>query len=138
VVWRNPLTPKFIGDMPHTWVGSDFIRSVLDMFAYEREADSALVIAAGIPETWAREAGGVSISNLSTHYGPLSYAILSTAAGIEIRITSRTTVPKGGLIIRSPAPRPVDALVNGSAASLRNEEVVVRSLPAVVTFRYSR
>ena len=30
-------TPKFIGDMPHTWVASDFIRSVLDMFAYERD-----------------------------------------------------------------------------------------------------
>jgi hypothetical protein len=48
VVWRDPLTPKFIGDMPHTWVGSDFIRSTLDMFAFESESDSSLVIGAGI------------------------------------------------------------------------------------------
>ncbi|MEP6858675.1 MAG: discoidin domain-containing protein, partial [Gemmatimonadales bacterium] len=27
VVYRDPKTPKFIGDMPHTWVGSDYIRS---------------------------------------------------------------------------------------------------------------
>src|SRR5688500_8752270 len=52
VVYRDSLNPKFIGDMPHTWVGSDFIRSALDMFAYERESDSSLVIGAGIPEKW--------------------------------------------------------------------------------------
>ena len=27
VVWREPRAPRFIGDMPHTWIGSDFIRS---------------------------------------------------------------------------------------------------------------
>ena len=27
----------FIGDLPHAWVASDYIRSVLDLFAYERE-----------------------------------------------------------------------------------------------------
>ena len=43
VVWRDPKTPKFIGDMPHTWVGSDFVRSVRAMFVYERERDTALV-----------------------------------------------------------------------------------------------
>ena len=30
------------------WVASDYIRSVLDMFAYEREADDALVLGAGL------------------------------------------------------------------------------------------
>ncbi len=29
VVWHNPKTAHFIGDMPHTWVGSDYIRSML-------------------------------------------------------------------------------------------------------------
>ena len=48
VVWRDPRTPKFIGDMPHTWVGSDFVRSVLDVLAYTRERDSALVLAADL------------------------------------------------------------------------------------------
>ena len=50
VVWRDPKTPKFIGDMPHTWVGSDYIQRFLDMLAYERESDSTLVIGAGVPE----------------------------------------------------------------------------------------
>ncbi|MGH7454397.1 MAG: discoidin domain-containing protein, partial [bacterium] len=50
VVWRNPKETKFIGDMPHTWVGSDFIRAMRNMFVYERERDEALVIGAGILE----------------------------------------------------------------------------------------
>lgn len=31
VVWRDPLEAKFIGDMPHGWVGSDFVRAVGDL-----------------------------------------------------------------------------------------------------------
>ena len=72
---------QFIGDMPHTWVGSDFIRSMLDMFAYERDNDSSLVIGAGVPETWVREEKGVGIRNLSTHYGLLSYSMRSVVRG---------------------------------------------------------
>ena len=32
---------RFIGDMPYAWVASDHIRSVLDMFVYERQTDGA-------------------------------------------------------------------------------------------------
>ena len=41
VVHRDPRTAKFIGDLPHTWCGSDFVNSVRMMFLYEREADDA-------------------------------------------------------------------------------------------------
>src|SRR6185436_10136549 len=84
VVWRDPRTPKFIGDMPHTWVGSDYIRSALDMFAYERESDSSLVIGAGVPESWVRQAPGVRIGSLSTHYGRLSYNMRATGNVVRI------------------------------------------------------
>lgn len=49
VVGREVRKPRFVGDMPHGWVASDFIRSALDLFAYERDADNALVLAAGLP-----------------------------------------------------------------------------------------
>jgi hypothetical protein len=35
VVLRDAREPRFLGDMPHGWVASDQIRSVLDLFAYE-------------------------------------------------------------------------------------------------------
>src|SRR5262249_13598862 len=42
VVWHDESRPRFLGDLPHSWVGSDYVRSVLDMLAYERESDQAL------------------------------------------------------------------------------------------------
>src|SRR6185436_16886772 len=44
VSYRDRRSPRYLGDLPHTWVGSDFVRSVLDMLAYERGRDSALVV----------------------------------------------------------------------------------------------
>ena len=52
VVGREPREPRFIGDMPHGWVASDYINALLDMLAYERPSDGALVLAAGIPDAW--------------------------------------------------------------------------------------
>jgi hypothetical protein len=33
VVGRDARQPRFVGDMPHGWVASDFIRAALDLFA---------------------------------------------------------------------------------------------------------
>jgi hypothetical protein len=137
VVWRDPATPKFIGDMPHTWVGSDYIRSVLDMFAYEREADSSLVIGAGIPESWVMEKPGVTIRRLSTHYGPLSYTIRNESGRARVSMSAGLTIPPGGLVVHSPFTKPVSEVrVNGAVSAVgQSGGVLVRSLPAEVVFR---
>jgi len=135
VVYRDPKTPKFIGDMPHTWVGSDFIRSILDMFAYEREGDSSLVIGAGIPESWVREAG-VHIQNLSTHYGRLSYSMRAIGDSVVTRING-PRIPPGGVVVYSPMDHPVrSVMVNGRPNRVTSKSVSLRSLPASVVFRY--
>ena len=59
VVYRDLRAPNFLGDLPHTWVASDFIRSFLDLLAYERDSDQALVLAAGVPDDWIAAPGGV-------------------------------------------------------------------------------
>jgi hypothetical protein len=135
-VWRDPKTPKFIGDMPHTWVGSDYIRSVLDMFAYERESDSSLVVGAGIPERWVREASGVSVRNLSTHYGRLDYSMGAIGDGVELAIRG-VHIPPGGIIVRSPYDRPIrGATLNGKKTRFNTSEVILRSLPAILMLKY--
>ena len=65
VVGRDPREIRFIGDMPHAWVASDFIRAALDMFAYERGSDGALVLGGGLTRDWL-EQGGVAIAGLGT------------------------------------------------------------------------
>ena len=138
VVWKDPATPKFIGDMPHTWVGSDYIRSVTDMFAYEREDDDALVVGAGIAEDWVTASPGVSIRALATHYGPLTYTMSGTTSEVRVRIEPGVRVPPGGIVLQSPfARRIVSATVNGQAAVVREGgEIILRAVPVDVVIRY--
>ncbi|HEX5715180.1 MAG TPA: hypothetical protein VF179_03410, partial [Thermoanaerobaculia bacterium] len=117
VVWREPKTPKFVGDMPHTWVGSEFLHSFLDFFAYVREstngADTALVVGDGLLPTW----NDVTVRGLRTEYGPLDFSVAPEGEGVRYRI-SGPTVPPGGIIAR-----------------WQGKEVVIRELPAEVVLR---
>lgn len=81
VVLPDAREPRFLGDMPHAWVSSDYIRSALDLFAFDREADGVWVIAAGLQPQWLREPGGVQVQGLSTPYGPLHYHLRPAGRG---------------------------------------------------------
>jgi hypothetical protein len=139
VVYRDPKTPKFIGDMPHTWVGSDYIRSFLDMLAYERESDSSLVIGAGVRDEWVNEAPGIKVSNLSTEYGPLNYDMSGVGKVVTINLRSGIRMPPGGIVVYSPLDQPIlSAAVDGVPTAVRGAEVRVRKLPSIVTIRYAK
>jgi len=138
VVWHDPATPRFIGDMPHAWVGSDFIRSFLDLFAYDRESDSTLVLGAGIPERWARSTAGVAIRGLRTPYGILDLTEREQGDTAWLKISGTLRPPGSGLIARAPFPRrPRTATVNGVPATLTaGGGVIVHALPSTVRFTY--
>ncbi|MFN5744788.1 MAG: discoidin domain-containing protein [Methylococcaceae bacterium] len=55
VVWRDPAAPRFVGDMPHAWIGAEFIRAVRSLYVFESEQDHALVV--GVVEYWASNRG---------------------------------------------------------------------------------
>ncbi|MGZ5472319.1 MAG: amylo-alpha-1,6-glucosidase [Thermoanaerobaculia bacterium] len=115
VVRANPREGAFIGDMPHTWVGSDFIRSALDLFAYED--DDALVLAAGIAPEWAKR--GVRVRGLSTHFGVLDYSITDN----RMHIGGNVRIPKNGIVVISPCD---------------GRRIVVRDVPADITLSEGR
>jgi hypothetical protein len=84
--WAEVVLPdarevRFLGDMPHAWVASDYLRSALDLLAYEREASGSVVLAAGVPAAW-RQAGDVGVTGLSTAWGRLDYRLLRRADGV--------------------------------------------------------
>lgn len=85
VVLPDAREPHFLGDMPHAWVSSDYIRSALDLFAYEREAEHTLVLGAGLKPEWL-EGAGVAIRGLSTPYGALGYRLARSGAGWQLEI----------------------------------------------------
>jgi len=139
VVYRDPKTPKFIGDMPHTWVGSDYIRSFLDMLAFERESDSSLVIGAGVKDDWVRQEPGVRVANLSTQYGPLNYDMRASGNVVTVNLRAGIRMPPGGIVVWSPLEQPIlSAWVDGVPTAIKGSEVKVRKLPAMVTIRYPR
>ena len=134
VVGREPREPRFIGDMPHAWVGTDFIRSVLDLFAWEREKDGALVLAAGIPAGWLHGGPGVAVRRLRTRYGLLDYTLRNEKRGLHFSVGG-LAMPPGGLALRPPLEAPPRRVtVNGKAVPFSGEELVIRQLPADVLF----
>jgi hypothetical protein len=134
IVGRNAREPRFIGDMPHAWVASDFIRSVLDMFAYERESDHALVLAAGVPVAWLG-APGVGVERLRTPYGELTFELRSDRRQLILTIGDGLAPPPGGLVFRWPyRAAPGATRVNGHRVLWHaSDELVIRSLPARIT-----
>jgi len=130
VVDRDPRRARFIGDMPHTWVGSDFVRAVLDLLAYER--GDALVLASGVPMRWLEAPGGVAVRSLRTRLGALSYRARAAGGAIVVDVDAGPAVPPGGVVLDLPltaAPRRVAVGGREAPASL---PIVVRELPAHV------
>jgi hypothetical protein len=91
VVLPQIREPRFLGDMPHAWVSSDYIRSALDLFAFERDSDQALVIGAGWHPQWM--AYGLSVERLSTPWGLLSYRLERDASGWTLQLPGLQSTP---------------------------------------------
>jgi hypothetical protein len=144
VVYRDPRTPKSIGDMPHTWCGSDFIRSARAMFVYEREADDALVVGAGIADEWVNDPAGVEVNHLPTYYGDLSYTIKSEAAPdggpgrrIVAKLSGEMALPAGRIVLKSPLSAKIKSVAgDGRLLSAGADEIRIEKLPATVTILY--
>ena len=139
ITWRDARAPRFIGDMPHTWVGSGFIRSVRSLFVYERESDRALVVAAGVPRKWIDESPGVSVKRLPTLYGTLNYRLFREDENtVRLRMFGDVNVPPGGIVVPSPRPDPLRRVtVNGEAITRFDADgAVIERFPADVVLGY--
>jgi len=134
VVGRDPRQPRFVGDMPHAWIASDFLRSVYDMFAYERVADRSLVLAAGLDPAWF--AGpGVAIERLRTPWGTLSYSLREQGGQLVLHIPADQAMPPGGLVLPWPYPGKAvgAASLNGKQVNWHDDEIVIHGLPATLS-----
>jgi len=101
VVGRDARKPRFVGDMPHAWIASDFVRSALDLFAYDRASDRSMVLAAGVQPAWL-EGKGVAIHDLRTPYGRLGYTLTAKGGNVTLTLT-QPIHPPGGLILSLPS-----------------------------------
>jgi hypothetical protein len=133
ISWRDPSGPSFVGDLPHTWISAEYTLAICTMFAYEREEDEALVIAAGVAEEWLSDGCAVGIKNLPTYYGNLTYYLrMESSDTLHLKIEGDLVVPPGGIVVRPPLPRPIRQIkVNGRAlAEFESDGFVCRDCPA--------
>lgn len=112
VVMREYRRQNFLGDMPHAWVASDYIRSALDLFAYENEADVSLVIGAGWKAEWLEE--GLAVRGLSTAHGVLDMRLDRVGSGWRFTLLRPLPGARGGVRLVWPGEGPLPkATVNG-------------------------
>jgi hypothetical protein len=141
VVWKDYRRPGFIGDMPHTWVGSDFINSIRSMFVYENEYDESLVIASALYQDWIDAPEGMSVENLPTYYGELSYSIMKKKDHYLFKIYGDVELPANGIKIRNfnGKKMPVKVMVNGKEIEIEefgDKQISVTEFPADVAIYY--
>jgi hypothetical protein len=135
VVSRDQRAPRFLGDLPHGWVASDYVRSVLEMLAYERESDDALVLGAGVPPSWLR-GSGVQVQGLRTRWGQLALTMRAEEDSVVVMIGPGLHVPPGGIVLQAPIGPIESATVDGRAVEPSpGGTIVVRRAPASVVLR---
>ncbi|MBN1607599.1 MAG: hypothetical protein JW940_13260, partial [Polyangiaceae bacterium] len=131
VVDREPRRPRFIGDMPHAWIASDYIRSVLDMFVYERQSDKALVLAAGLRGEWL-DGPGFAVRKLRTPYGSLNMSLRRQGSDVVVDVDGDAK-PPGGFLLPWPSPHHPDVRrADGRPLTWQNGELHFRDLPAQI------
>jgi hypothetical protein len=137
VVGRDAREPRFIGDMPHAWISSDYIRSALDLLVYERDRDHALVLAAGVPTAWlTNNDEGVGVAGVRTAYGALAYRLRENDGGYLLTLGGQAA-PPGGFVIQWPAGEtpPARVRIDGRAASWNGSELTIPAAARRVEMR---
>ena len=135
VVHSDYRFPTYVGDMPHTWVGAEFIFAVRSLFLYER--GGSLVIGAGIDPKWLDSEQGVAIRHAPTEFGVVSYSMKKAGNLVTVKISDKARPPAGILVYPPLDATPVEATVNDKPITPNsNGEIPVTTLPAVIVLRY--
>jgi hypothetical protein len=131
---REVRRPSFLGDMPHAWVASDYVRSALDLFAYENEGDVSLVIGAGWKPGWLDE--GLSVRGLSTAYGVLDASLERVGAGWRFTLARPLPGARGGVTLMWPGDAPLPrASLNGRELAWKGRSLALPATAMTVTLR---
>ncbi|MFC6840943.1 discoidin domain-containing protein [Xanthomonas theicola] len=110
VVQSRLRFPRYLGDMPHTWIGAEYARALFGMLMHE--GDDALVLLPGAPPAWL-EGEGLSLQRLPTAYGQLSMRARARDGVLRIELGSGL---RAGTAVRVAWPsrtRPTQLRVDG-------------------------
>lgn len=141
ISWKDHRSPGHLGDVPHTWIASEFMLVFISLFAFEQESDDTLVIGAGIDEAWLKSKGGIAVRGLPTTYGTLDLKMNRDVNGsLMVEIGGQLKLPSGGFVIRPPRSGQITKLeVNGNSVSTFDDsDAFIHEFPACVVVTFKR
>lgn len=132
ITWADPAAPGHLGDLPHSWIGAEFVLAVRSMFL-EEDGDT-LHLGRGLPSAWL-DGKGVRISHWPTAFGRMGYAVSRNADGAIELVLEGQTCPPSGILIDLPLPYLPMQIRTDPANVLRCEgrQLLLRQSPAVLT-----
>ncbi len=127
--------PTYIGDMPHTWVGAEYLFAVRTLFVYETR--ESLVLGAGIDPAWLVEGKPIRVTGFPTEFGRISYDMTRRGNTVRVRVRGRAA-PADGFLLKSPLDqKPAGASLNGRPLdAVPSEGVRFDKLPAEIVLQY--
>jgi len=138
VVWKDKNAPKFMGDMPHTWVGSGYINAVRALFVYEK--DSSLVLGAGIRSEWIKDNKPISFENFPTYFETISYSMKRQNDNLIVTINGNVKLKKDKIILISPIKKKIkEVIINGKpSSSFDKDKVYLNESNADITIEFQK
>lgn len=123
IAWRDPRAPGHLGDLPHAWIGAEYLLALRSLYVYER--DDALVLAAGLTPAML-DGEGVRLHAAPTAFGTLGYRLRRLDAR---RLRFEIAAGVFGRLILRPPLRSAIAGVTVDGAAWREHDARAVTLP---------
>jgi hypothetical protein len=126
VVYSDLRHAIYLGDMPHTWIGSEYARAIFGMLMHE--GDARLELLPGTPPSWV-SGEGLRVSDLPTAFGKLT--MTARQQDKRLSVTLGTGLRKNtALQVSWPSrERPARVRVDGKSRSDYTAEGIAMNHP---------
>ncbi|MCW0437889.1 hypothetical protein NB723_002853 [Xanthomonas sacchari] len=110
VVQSRLRFPRYLGDMPHTWIGAEYARALFGMLMHE--GDDALVLLPGVPPAWLAD-DGLAVQRLPTAYGTLGLRARQREGRLRVELDSGLRAGTAVRVVWPTRTRPTQVRVDG-------------------------
>jgi len=110
VVHSRLRYPGYLGDMPHTWIGAEYARTLYGVLL--REEDDALVLLPGTPQSWLA-GDGLAIEALPTAFGTLGMTARQADGRLQLTLAKGLRADAPLRVIWPNRQRPREVRVDG-------------------------
>jgi len=110
VVHSRLRYPGYLGDMPHTWIGAEYARTLFGMLF--REDDAALVLLPGTPRDWLGE-DGVRLEAAPTVHGKLTLSARLQGDRLQLKLGPGLRKDTALRVVWPQRKRPAEVRVDG-------------------------